>query len=106
VVDGGAGDDIINTGTGNDRIILAAGFGNDSINQFDANPTGGQDLLDVSALGINSGNFVDRVTITDLGANTEVLIEDGLGLVTGKITLFGVNGTGANSITIQDFLLS
>jgi Ca2+-binding RTX toxin-like protein len=107
VVDGGAGDDVINTGTGNDRIVLRVGFGNDSINQFDANPTGGQDLLDVSALGINAFNFDASVTINDLGANTQVLINvDGANLVTGSITLFGVNGTGANSITIQDFLLS
>src|SRR4029079_11127872 len=49
---GGAGNDSMNGGAGNDTFVFAAGFGNDVIAGFDANPASGQDLLDISALGI------------------------------------------------------
>jgi hypothetical protein len=80
-------------GTGNDTFVFAPNFGQDVINGFDANPTGGQDILDVRGLGITAAN----VTITDLGNDTLVTIG------TDSITLVGVNGVGANSITIDDF---
>jgi hypothetical protein len=38
--------------------------------------------------------------IADLGANMQVTIDG------NTITLVGVNGVGANTITIQDFLLA
>jgi len=62
-------------------------FDADTINGFDANPTGGQDRLDVSALGINAGNFAARVSIVDLGADTLVTIDSN-----NTITLLGING--------------
>ena len=98
---GGAGNDVMNGGTGNDTFVFAAGFGNDIITGFDANPTGGQDLLDISALGITAANFAASVTIADLGADTLVTIDG----TTNSITLLGVNGVGANSITQDDFML-
>ncbi len=104
---GGAGNDILIAGGGNDTFVFAPGFGNDVVTAFDANPGGGQDQLDLSALGITAVNFGASVVITDLG--TDMLVEidvDGLGTATGSITLQGVNGVGANSITQQDFILA
>ena len=89
--------------------MFAPGFGSDIITgPFDANPAGGgQDVLDVRGLGITAANFAASVLITDLGADTLVTIDvNGLGTVTGSITLMGVNGNGANVITQQDFLLA
>jgi Ca2+-binding RTX toxin-like protein len=106
-LDGGAGNDVMSGGTGNDTFVFAAGFGNDVISGFDANPTGGQDRMDLSGLGITAANFAASVTITDLGANTLVAIDvDGLGAVTGSMTLIGVSGVGANIVTIDDFRLA
>ena len=42
----------MNGGAGNDTFVFGPGFGADTINGFDANPTGGQDLLDISDLGV------------------------------------------------------
>ena len=97
---GGAGNDVMNGGAGNDTFVFGPGFGNDIINGsvFDANPTGGQDLLDI--LGLTAGDFAARVSIVDLGPDTLVTIDG-----TDTITLLGVNGVGANIITQQDFLL-
>jgi VCBS repeat-containing protein len=75
---GGGGNDTLNGGAGNgggnDVFAFAAGFGNDTIQNFDAIATGGQELLDISALGINAGNFAANVTIAAQGANTLVTI--------------------------------
>ncbi len=91
---GGAGNDVMNGMAGNDTFRFAAGFGNDTISGFDANPGGGQDVLNVADLGINAGNFNARVAIVDLGANMLVTIDG-----TETIMLLGVNGMGANAIT-------
>ncbi|WP_228126839.1 beta strand repeat-containing protein [Candidatus Viadribacter manganicus] len=99
IMNGGAGNDIMNGGTGNDSFVFSGVFDADTIAGFDANATGGQDLLDVSALGINAANFAANVTITDLGADTLVTIAG-----FGTILLSGVNGTGANVITQADFI--
>lgn len=97
---GGAGNDIINGGTGNDTFVFAAGFGSDTINGFDANASGGQDLLNISAYGFTAGDFAGNVIITDLGNNTQVTIG------ADSVLLVGVNGVGTNVITQADFLLS
>ena len=59
---GGTGNDLMNGGTGNDTFVFATGFGNDTISGFDANPTGGQDLLDISGLGITAATFAALCT--------------------------------------------
>jgi Ca2+-binding RTX toxin-like protein len=97
---GGAGNDHLVGGTGNDVFLFAAGFGNDAIADFDANSSGGQDFLDVTALGITAANFASLVSITDLGNDTLITIG------ADSVTLLGVSGSGANKITQQDFFLA
>ena len=95
---GGAGSDILTGGVGNDTFVFASGFGTDRITDFDANPTGGQDLIDVRSFGITATNFAQQVTIADVGA--DVLITIG-GNSNQTIRLVGVaDGT---TVTVQDF---
>ena len=101
-ITGGGGNDALNGGNGNDTFVFAPGFGNDTINGFDANPTGGQDILDVSALGITEADFALRVLIEDLGTDTLVTVDNN---PNQNILLVGVNGNGANVITMADFFL-
>ena len=65
-LEGRDGDDVITGGAGNDRMwggddsdtfVFAQGFGNDRIYDFDADPRRGQDMLDVSELGITAGDL-------------------------------------------------
>jgi Ca2+-binding RTX toxin-like protein len=96
-ITGGTGDDVMTGGAGNDLLVFAAGFGNDVVNSFDANPTGGQDLLDVTAYHLTETSFADAVSILQSGADTVVHIG------ADTITLTGVSGFGANAVTIGDF---
>ena len=98
---GGLGNDNMDGGTGNDTFVFGADFGNDTIKRFDAKATGGQDLLDISNLGITADNFTESVQITTASNSTLVTIRDD-----GTILLEGVNGVGANAITQSDFILS
>lgn len=98
-VTGGSGNDVMEGGSGEDIFVFSAGFGDDKIRDFDANPNGGQDLLDISDLGITSANFATSVQIKDLGRDTLVIIG------TESILLEDVNGSGSNTITQSDFLL-
>src|SRR6185369_8212883 len=96
---GGLGNDILNGGAGNDLFVFAgSGFGNDTIQDFEANPVGGQDLLDISQMGITAATFGAAVTITDLGADTLVSIGG------DSILLLGI--ANANTITQTDFVLA
>ncbi len=102
MLDGGAGNDILTGGTGNDTFVFSAlGFGTDRITDFDANPTGGQDLLDLSWLGFSASYLLDTaiqsgaLTITDVGADT--LITYGA----DSIRLVGIGD--ATTITGADF---
>ena len=101
---GGAGNDAISTGAGNDVIRFpSAGFGTDTVADFDANAGGGgQDVLNVNGTGVTAGNFAARVTWVAAGGNTTVTITDGTTAI-GTIVLLGVNGAGANSISVTDF---
>ncbi|ANP47552.1 reprolysin-like metallopeptidase [Candidatus Viadribacter manganicus] len=99
IITGGGGNDNLTGGVGNDTFVYAAGSGNDTIVDFDAWAVGGQDFLDVSAFGINAGNFAARVAIIDTGADTVIRIDD-----TYFITLKNVSGDGDNVITQADFI--
>ena len=99
-LEGGAGNDSLQGGAGNDIFVFAApGFGADTIaGGFDFDPAGGQDLFDISGLGITASNFSSSVTIADLGADLRVTI--------GTAGSFLIQGVGDPSvITIDDFLL-
>jgi Ca2+-binding RTX toxin-like protein len=90
---GGTGADIMNGGAGNDTFVFAAGFGADTINGFDADPAGGQDLLDVRPLGING--TLTGVTIAQVGLDTRVTIG------ANSITLVGI---AAATVDVTDFI--
>jgi hypothetical protein len=98
-LDGGGGADTLTGGEGDDRFVFAPGFGQDRIEEFDAQPAGGQDLLDVSAFGIAEADFAPRLTIADLGPDTLVTID---GDPAQTILLSGV---GHAAVTRQDFVL-
>ena len=97
---GNAGDDLLQGDEGADRFVFGQDFGRDTIADFDANPAGGQDVINLRLLGISAANFDDLVTIADLGRDTLVTVEDG-----GTILCRGVTGDGANAIDASDFLL-
>jgi Ca2+-binding RTX toxin-like protein len=73
------GDDRFSGGPGNDTFVFAPNFGNDVIKDFDANPAGGQDRLDIAAFGVTSATFMARVAIDELGADTLVTIDQDSG---------------------------
>lgn len=118
ILDGGDGDDILDGGAGNDIMIGGAGndtlyadqgndilvfgpnFGSDTIIGFDANPAGGQDLLNIAAFNLTAATFASRVSIADAG--NDVLVTVG-GADGGNIRLVGV--TDHTSVTIADFQL-
>ena len=98
VLTGGGGNDVMSGGVaGNDTFVFAAaGFGNDTILNFGANPAG-QDLLNITALGINSATFAANVSITANGADTVV------GIGADTIHLVGVNSA---TVDQTDFILA
>jgi Ca2+-binding RTX toxin-like protein len=93
---GGSGNDILIGGAEADIFVFAAGFGSDLITDFDANPAGGQDRIDLTALAIGNA-FASRVLIDDLGTDTLLTIDG------NTIVLAGVDNPG--TITTADFLL-
>jgi serralysin len=96
----GDGRDTITGGLGSDTFVYAVGAGADTVVDFDAWDAGGQDFIDVTAFGIDAGNFASRVTIIDTGADTVVRIDSDV-----FITLKNVSGDGDNVITSADFIL-
>lgn len=71
---------------------------NDRIAGFDANPSGGQDLIELSGFGITAADFLSHVTIADVGADTLVTID---GNVDQTIRLVGIGN--ASTVTVDDF---
>ncbi|MBU6371667.1 MAG: cadherin-like domain-containing protein [Alphaproteobacteria bacterium] len=105
---GGAGDDTLVGGAGNDTLsgggtagrdvfVFSAGSGRDTITDFDFNPTGGQDFLDISAYGITAATFAANVTLSVVGTTTTVTI--------GADQIV-INGAGVGAIDITDFILA
>ena len=97
VLEGGTGADRLTGGAGTDTFVFAPGGGADRIIDFDANPAGGQDRMDISALGVSAGTFASRVSIAQTGAATTVTI--------GSQSILLV-GTQASTIDQSDFVLS
>jgi Ca2+-binding RTX toxin-like protein len=96
---GGPGNDTMNGGTGQNVFKFAAGFGNDTINAFDANPAGGgQDRLDISSLGIRGATFAANVTIASDGAGGTLVTIGG-----NTIQLVSV---APADVTTADFILA
>jgi Ca2+-binding RTX toxin-like protein len=93
---GGAGNDIMSGGPGNDAFRFLPGFGHDFINDFDSNPLGGQDLLDITALGITAATFASAVTIS---GGTDALITIG----SDSVRLHAVN---QSTVDMTDFRLA
>jgi len=100
ILEGGAGNDFLKGGADNDTFVFKPDFGNDRITGFDANPSGGQDWIDLSDFGITAADFADRVEITDVGADTLVTID---GDANQTIRLAGIGNS--SKITVDDFLL-
>ncbi|MDT4809180.1 peroxidase [compost metagenome] len=99
LITGGAGNDTLDGRGGNDTFVYsAANFGNDRILRFDADPNGGQDLIDISGLGITAATFAANVAIADIGADTLITIG------AGSIRLAGVRD--ATTVTAEDFILA
>ena len=96
-ITGGAGNDVMTGAGGNDVFAFFAGFGNDVINDFTTGPVGGQDLLDISGLGVTAATFAASVTIAASGASTLITVGG------GSIRLAGV---AAGSIDSSDFKLA
>jgi Ca2+-binding RTX toxin-like protein len=96
-LEGGAGDDVLVGGGGADRFLFAAGFGADTIRGFEADAAGGQDLIDLAALGITAGDFAARVAIQATARGALVVLEGGSVLLVD---------TPAAAITAADFLLA
>jgi Ca2+-binding RTX toxin-like protein len=79
VLSGGAGNDLLSGGTGSDTFVFAPGFGQDGIGDFDSNPVGGQDLIDLHAFGITFADVTiassgGSGTLVTIGANTITLL--------------------------------
>ena len=97
VLYGGIGNDILSGNAGIDRFVFESNFGLDTITDFDSNPAGGQDYIDLQMLGITANNFASQVAITATALNTVVTVAE------SQIILTNVN---VNSISISDFILN
>ncbi|MGL5303567.1 MAG: peroxidase family protein [Aeromonas sp.] len=97
LLSGGIGNDILQGGAGSDRFVFEAGFGQDRLEGFDGNPTGGQDYMDLVSLGITANSFTSAVSITANGTSTIIRIGS------EEINLVGVNVT---NVSIEDFVLA
>ena len=100
MLNGGLGDDILFGGAGQDIFVFHESFGRDRVHDFDADIDGGQDRIDISALGITAETFEALVSITASAGGTLVTIGD------QTITFAGVDGIGGNAITQSDFMLT
>ena len=110
VLHGGDGNDTLKGNGGNDHLYgdggndyFAFGFnaGHDTIWDFDANPSGGQDRIDLRALGITTTSFAADVTIEASGLDSLITLLDG-STITVKGVLPGPTGV---AIDMTDFKL-
>jgi Ca2+-binding RTX toxin-like protein len=107
LLNGGSGNDVITTGTvGTDILVFQPSFGQDTVTDFDAGPTGGQDRMDISALGITTADFNAQVTILLAQLNGDDVMDTLVTIGPDSISLYGVNGVGENVVTQGDFILA
>ena len=97
-ITGNVANNVLSGGPGNDTFVFAPGFGNDTVQDFDFDPVGGQDLLDISALGVTAATYAGSIVITDLGVDLRISIG------ADSIVLTNVADTAA--ITQADFILA
>ncbi len=96
-MEGGGGDDMIYVGHGNDTIVFGKFGGHDTVRHFDANPTGGQDKIDLSSLGLTAATFNAMVSIAISGSDTLV------SLTSGDTIL--LQDVARANISIDDFII-
>ena len=94
IIDGGAGDDSLTGGADADTFVFRAGHGNDTIGDF----TDGEDIIDVSSLGITG---ISSLTFST-NADNDLVINTGEG--NGTIVLEGV--TDLATLTGEDFIFA
>jgi Ca2+-binding RTX toxin-like protein len=90
IINGNDGNDTMTGGLGNDVFIVDFDFvsngSHDVITDFDSDPAGGQDFLDISGLAINDlGSFATFVQMAQVGNDTQIHIGS------TQIDLLGVN---------------
>ncbi len=102
-INGGGGADTMTGGGGGDTFVFLSGFGDDRIEDFDAAPGDGHDLLDISAFQVAADDFEKRVTITDAGADTLIKIDAGADGITPGQTILLAGIGDASTITQEDF---
>jgi len=95
---GGAGNDFLDGGAGEDVFVFDYNFGNDHIAHFDANPRGGQDLIDLRAFGLTAATFEGQVDIALAGCDTIISVDGG-----GAITLLDFQRV--HVLSQDDFIL-
>ncbi|WP_375739226.1 peroxidase family protein [Pseudomonas boanensis] len=95
---GMTGNDYMVGGAGNDIFVFGAGFGQDMIADFDVNPVGGQDRLNIENLGITAATFGANVGVAGVAGSTVVTIG------ADSITLVGI--ADASTINQSDFILA
>jgi Ca2+-binding RTX toxin-like protein len=106
LLNGGTGSDVMTTGLASDILVFQASFGQDTVTDFDAGPTGGQDRMDISALNVNAGNFTTMVTILVGSFGGDADLDTVVTIGGDSIKLYGVIGSGENVITQADFILA
>jgi Ca2+-binding RTX toxin-like protein len=96
-LEGGGGDDRLYVGSGNDTIVFGKFAGHDTVYDFDANPRGGQDHIDLTGLGLSAATFAAYVSIAESHDGTLVSLASGDTLL--------LDGVAAATITIDDFII-
>lgn len=105
---GGAGDDELTGGAGADVFVYASSLdGHDIITDFDGDPTGGQDVLDLDLLFDALGGATlraDRVEIIDNGGSFTAKVDTDDDIVNGfELTVATL--TTADAVTVGDDVL-
>jgi serralysin len=100
-LDGGAGNDLLGGDAGYDVFVFSATFGTDTVADFDYDPTGGQDLLDLRSFGITSSTYDASVlsgliTASSYAGGVQLAVNDTVNSHTGVIRLQGASLGGVD----------